>query len=78
MAINSNVICQVDDLDAAVRQYQTQGCSVKWQSLTGCAVVDCEDTSAHVSETSVSELHSRGAHDRIDPAYADYWGEIPD
>ncbi len=65
MAAN-RVICQVDDLDTAVKVLERQNCSIKWQALTGCAVMDCEDNK------------SPSVHEGMDQSYADYWGEIPD
>lgn len=79
MAANNKVICRMSELEEAISQYQSQGCLVQWQSLTGCAVMDCKGNSVYDLETpETSSALGRGPHDGIDRAYADYWGETPD
>ena len=80
MAVNKNVNCvQVNDIGAAISQYQNQGCSVKWQSRSGCAMIECKDTDVYVCPTPRDGPGvSRSAHDEMDETYQDYWNEIPD
>ena len=78
MATN-NVICGMNEFDEAIRQYQSQGCLVQFQSTGPCAVMDCKGSSIYDMDTPETDSPvGRSLHDRIDPAYADYWGEIPD
>ncbi len=75
----SKILCNMDDLGTAVKEYGSQGCSVKWQLTNGCAVMDCPGTSEYDLEAPATDSAvSRGPHDGIDSAYADYWGEIPE
>ena len=78
-ANNKNVNCaQVNDLGAAIKQYERQGCSVKWEARSGCAMIECRDSNTFVCPTPRSD-HGTGQtpHDEMDEAYQDYWSEIP-
>ncbi len=80
MASNNNVNCaQVKDVEGAVRQFQTQGCTVKWQARSGCMMMDCKDHSVYVCRTPNSDPGvSVSPHDESDEPYIDYWRETPD
>jgi len=80
MAVNKNISCaQVSDINTGIKQHQDRGCSVKWQSRSGCAMMECRDASVYVCQTPQdSPGVSRGPHDEMDEPYVDYWKETPD
>lgn len=79
-AYNKDVSCaQVSDLSAGIKRYQDQGCSLKYQTRGGCAMIECKDSSVYVCETPKDDPGvSRSPHDEMDEAYQDYWQETPD
>ncbi len=81
MAVNrKNVTCaQAADMSTTIRQYQNQGCSVKWQSRTGCAMIECNDNNVYVCPTPKNDPGvSVAPHDEMDEPYIDYWKETPE
>ncbi len=78
MAANKIVNCaQVSDINTGIKQYQDKGCSLKYQTRAGCAMMECGEISTFICETHNPDV-TPSAHDEMDEPYIDYWKETPD
>jgi len=72
---NSLSCAQVDDIGQAIRQYENSRCSIKRQSASGCAMIECPSGNVYVCE---ARAVSTSPHDELDEAADAFWTEEPD
>lgn len=76
---NKNVSCaQVENIDASISQYESQGFTVRSRARPGCAFLDRGDTSVYICEMPKEQpVASISPHDELDEAADAFWLEEP-
>ena len=76
---NRKVSCaQVDNIEGAIRQYESNGFTVRSRARPGCALLDSSDSSIYVCENPVGRaVASVSPHDEMEEMADAFWYEEP-